>query len=69
LIEQIEMNENVQSDSYSMVIYFTKENDTLWNIGKVFNSKMEDIARLNGLELDTRIMPGMQLFIPKYCKR
>jgi len=69
LIEEIEMGENANNNPYSMVIYFTKDKDTLWNIGKAFNSKMEDIARLNGLEQDARLTPGMQLFIPKYCKK
>lgn len=68
LIEKIEMDEKPMPSAYSMVIYFTKENDTLWNIGKNFNSKMEDIAKLNNIELDSRIMPGMQLFIPKYAR-
>jgi len=68
LIEQVEMDETSKVESYSMVIYFTKENDTLWNIGKIFNSRVDDIARLNGIEIGARIMPGTQLFIPKYCK-
>lgn len=69
LIDKIETEEDKKCDSYSMVIYYTKENDTLWNIGKNFNSKMEDIAKLNNLEMDVKIVPGMQLFIPKYCRK
>lgn len=69
VIEKIEMDEKVKSNSYSMVIYFAKENDTLWNIGKIFNSRMEDIAKLNNLEINSKILPGTQLFIPKYCKK
>ena len=69
VIEKIEMDEKVKSTSYSMVIYFTKENDTLWNIGKIFNSRMEDIAKVNNLEINSKILPGTQLFIPKYCKK
>ena len=69
IIDKIEMDETPVPNSYSMVIYFTKENDTLWSIGKVFNSRMEDIAKLNNLEMNAKIMPGMQLFIPKYCRK
>ena len=68
VIDKIETNENTQKTSYSMVIYFVKENDTLWNIGKMFNSRMDDIAKLNNIDMDSRILPGTQLFIPKYCK-
>lgn len=69
LIDKIEMDETPVPNSYSMVIYFTKENDTLWSIGKVFNSRMEDIAKLNNLEMGCKITPGTQLFIPKYCRK
>lgn len=69
VIEEVEMDEKAKATSYSMVIYFTKENDTLWNIGKIFNSRMEDIAKLNNLEMDSKIAPGTQLFIPKYCRK
>lgn len=69
IIDKIEMDETPVANSYSMVIYFAKENDTLWSIGKVFNSRMEDIAKLNNLEMNCKIMPGTQLFIPKYCRK
>ena len=68
LIEEVDIDENSKCESYSMVIYFTKENDTLWNIGKIFNSRVDDIAKLNNIEIGVRIAPGTQLFIPKYCK-
>lgn len=69
VIDKIETNENATKNSYSMVIYFAKENDTLWNIGKMFDSRMEDIAKLNNIEMGSKILPGTQLFIPKYCRK
>ena len=52
-----------------MVIYFVKPKDTLWLIAKKFDSTIEEIARVNEIEDVNRIMPGMQLFIPKFCNR
>lgn len=66
LIDEIEVDEKTKNENYSMVIYFTKEKDTLWDIAKSFNSRVENIVRINNIELDAKITPGMQLFIPKY---
>ena len=56
------------NDRYSMVIYFVKTGDTLWNIAKQFKSKVEDIARVNGIEDESKIYPGEQLYIPKFTR-
>ena len=52
-----------------MVIYFVKPKDTLWKIAKSFDSTVEEIARVNEIENVDSIMPGMKLFIPRYCSR
>ncbi len=49
----------------SLIIYFVKEGDTLWNIAKKYNVLVEDIARINGIENENVIMPGDKLIIPK----
>jgi len=66
VIEEIEKEEKRQDDLYNMVIYFVKKGDTLWKIAKEFGSIIEDIVRLNGIENQNLILPGQQLFIPKY---
>lgn len=53
-------------DRYSIIIYFTKPGDTLWNIAKRFGSTVEDIARVNGIENVDVLAVGKQLFIPRY---
>lgn len=55
-------------ETYSMVIYFVKPGDSLWKIAKQFRSKVEDIARVNGIEDEKKIYPGEQLYIPKSTK-
>ena len=45
-----------------MVIYFTKDGDTLWNIAKNFRSTVNNIKEINNME-DDKIQSGMQLFI------
>lgn len=65
VIDNIEEMEGGDDNPYSMVIYFVKPGDTLWKIAKRYKSTIEDIVRINNIEDPDRIMPGMQLFIPK----
>lgn len=69
LIDQMEIEENRDTVSYSIVIYFVKPKDTLWEIAKKFRSTVEDIARVNGIEDVNKIYPGQQLFIPRYIPK
>lgn len=69
LINEIEKSEMSCDNSYSMVIYFVKEGDTLWKIAKKFKTRVEDIVRLNNIEDENKIKVGQQLYIPKYVKR
>lgn len=66
IIDEINIDENRDRQIYSMVIYFVKPNDTLWEIAKKFRSTVDDIARVNKIEDINKIYPGQQLFIPKY---
>ncbi len=68
LIESIEESENTDINPYSMVIYFVKPKDTLWNIAKKYKSTVSDIVRINNIEDPSKISVGMQLFIPKCSK-
>lgn len=66
--QDITMEEYDNQDIYSMVIYFVKPGDTLWKIAKKFRSRVEDIARVNGIEDVNKIYPGQQLYIPKFTR-
>ena len=69
IIENLNVEELQEEKSYSMIIYFVKQGDTLWNIAKKFKSTVEDIACVNNIEDVNRIRVGEQLFIPKYSNR
>lgn len=49
----------------SMVIYYVKPGDTLWDIAKRFRNKIEYIKEFNDLKDDV-IYPGQRLLIPKF---
>lgn len=66
IINNINIEENSNQDLYSVVIYFVKPGDTLWEIAKKFKSTVDDIARMNEIEDANKIDVGMQLFIPRY---
>ena len=65
IIEDIKECENRNKKTYSIVIYYTKIGDTLWNIAKRFGSTIEEIVKINNIENPDLIMPGEQLFIPR----
>lgn len=66
IIDEINVDEAGNRESYSMVVYFVKPSDTLWEIAKKFGSTIEDIARVNEIGDINKIDVGQQLFIPRY---
>lgn len=66
VINDIETDDLRNDSLYSIIIYSVKKGDTLWNIAKTFKSTVEDIVKLNEIEDENKIYPGMQLLIPRY---
>lgn len=66
IIDEINLEEARQQNVYSIIIYFVKPGDTLWNIAKRFRSTVDDIVRINEIEDENKIYVGQQLFIPRY---
>ena len=64
VIQEINIEENRESERYSIIIYFVKKDDTLWKIAKRFRSTVDSIVALNGIEDENKIQIGEQLFIP-----
>lgn len=62
LIEEININEKKDEEIYSMIVYFIKPEDTLWNIGKKFKVSIENICKYNNIE-NSKIIPGNKLYI------
>ncbi len=46
-------------------VYKIRPGDTLWHIARRFNTKVAEIARLNGLHKNAVIKPGMIIRIPR----
>lgn len=69
IIDEVDMEENNDSNIYSMVIYFVKPGDTLWKIAKKFKSTVDDIASINDIDDANKIHVGKQLYIPKFVKK
>ena len=66
VIDNIEVAENNNDNIYSIIVYFVKPGDTLWNIAKKFKSTIDAIVSVNGIENVNQINIGQQLFIPKF---
>ena len=66
VIDDVEVKENNDENIYSIVVYFVKPGDTLWNIAKKFKSTITAIVSVNGIEDENKINVGQQLFIPKF---
>ena len=64
VIEEITIDETREDERFSLIIYFVKPGDTLWNIAKRFRSTVSNIAKINGVEDENKINVGQQLFIP-----
>lgn len=66
VIDSIETDDNGDNSIYSMVVYFVKPGDTIWNIAKKFKSTIKAISVVNGIDDESSINAGQQLFIPKF---
>lgn len=65
IIENIKEEEGTSKETFSIIIYYAKLGDTLWNIAKRFGSNVEEISSINNIEDADKIMQGQQLFIPR----
>ena len=63
-ITRLEISDEAIPNMPSIVVYFVKAGDTLWNIAKNFRNTIEYIREVNGLNDDT-IYPGQRLLIPR----
>ena len=66
VIDNVGISEKQNDNVYSIVVYFVKPGDTLWQIAKKFKSTINAIASVNGIEDENKINVGQQLFIPKF---
>ena len=67
VIQKVCFLENAQEKSNrpGMVVYITKEGDSLWNIAKAYRTTVGMIMEINDLEEGQPICPGQKLLIVK----
>ena len=68
IIDQIENTGEKEQEDYSVIMYIIKKGDTLWEIAKRFNTTIDEIVRVNGIEDSDVINVGQKIFIPRYQK-
>ena len=69
VIDNISIQEQENTEDYSVIIYVVKSGDTLWKIAKRYGSTVDDIVRVNGIENPDKINVGEKIYIPKYVLR
>jgi len=60
------LDQQLEENPSSLVIYYVKEGDTMWKIAKKFKTTMNEIAELNNIENINSLQIGTQLFIPRH---
>ena len=63
VITDVQAKETERCDK-GIIIYFIKENDSLWEVAKRYHVKEEQIAACNGLEDGAALIKGEKLIIP-----
>ena len=64
ILENVEISEiDDNDDGYKMFVYFVKQNDTVWSIGKMFRVPVQDILSQNEIENENSISAGDRLYI------
>lgn len=70
IIDNVEMTEHTDEqndeDYDSLILYIAKPGDSLWKIAKRFNSTVDELTRMNGIENPDVIMVGQKIYIPKF---
>jgi hypothetical protein len=69
IIDELEEKELEEKEEHSIIIYFVKPGDTLWNIAKRYKSTVENIKQINNIEDEDKIEVNQQLFIPRYVEK
>ncbi len=65
IVKGEDMGEYDLSKAPSLVVYICKENDTLWNVAKKYNTTEEEIMSINDIKMEDELKPGKCLILEK----
>ncbi|MCI8309028.1 MAG: DUF3794 domain-containing protein [Clostridia bacterium] len=65
IVENVNVKDIVNADDYSVVLYFVKPGDTLWNIAKKFRVTVDSLVKVNDIENPDMIHIGDKLYVVK----
>ena len=63
LVDCVQKEDEITNTSPTMVVYFAKDGDTVWDVAKKYRTKSQLIKDANGLEAE-KIEKGRRLLIP-----
>lgn len=66
IIDNIEVVACDNPNNASLIVYFVKSGDTLWNLAKKFRSTVSEIQEANGIQNADKLNVGQKLFIPRF---
>lgn len=65
IIKEVYDEDYIDLNEYNLIIYFVKENDTIWKIAKKFNISFENLLKVNNLNKDDVLEIGRKIYIMK----
>ncbi len=64
-VDLISVEDQNVEEQPSITIYYVQPGDTLWSVGKRFNSTVEELVKLNEINNPGELYPGQQVLIQK----
>ena len=61
----VEINTEEKAKRSGIIIYFTKNGESVWDVAKKYRVTQDEIKRFNSVE-DDRLNAGTKLFIPSF---
>ena len=63
IIDSILEKDDIVKDDYNFIVYYIKENDTLWNIAKKFNTTVCNLKEFNEITDEKNLQIGEKIYI------